>query len=183
MGACKLNNTTLVGRLTRDVDLRYTGTGKAVGNFSLAIERNYTNANGERATDFINCVIWNEKAENLAQFAVKGSLIGITGSIQTRSYENKNQQNVQVTEVVAANFYLLEPKSVTDKRRNNAHGGNQAQGQVNNQSNYQNSTQSNFSGNQGGFNQNNNIGNFDSNHDPFENNPDITDIDDSDLPF
>lgn len=169
-----INNSTLVGRLSKDVDLRYTGSGIAVANFTLAVDRNYKNAQGEIETDFINCVIWRAPAENLSNFAVKGSLIGITGAIQTRTYEHDQKGTVYITEVVADNFQLLEPKSVTDERRNKAHSGNQQFNQGNNQSNNQNSTQSNFSGNNSSFNQDN---------DPFENNPDIADISDDDLPF
>ena len=167
-----INNWTGVGRMTDNPELKYTQSQIPVTNFNLAIERNYTNATGERETDFIQIVAWRKTAEIIADMGVKGSLVGITGNIQTRNYENNQGQRVYVTEIVADSFQMLEPKSVTDKRRNNAHGGNQTQGQVNNQSNYQNSTQSNFSGNQGGFNHD----------DPFENNPDI-EISDDDLPF
>lgn len=112
-----INNTTLVGRLTRDPELKYTGNGIAVLSFSLAVERNFTNAQGERETDFINCVIWRGGAENLAKFAAKGSLIGITGSIQTRSYQNNEGHTIYVTEVLVDNFQMLEPRSVTEKRK------------------------------------------------------------------
>src|SRR5699024_9886717 len=120
-----INNTTLVGRLTRDPELRYTGNGIAVVSFTIAVERNYTNAQGERETDFINCVAWRGLAETLANFSVKGSLIGITGSIQTRNYQNNEGRTIYVTEIVADNFQMLEPKSVTDNRRNQTGGGQQ----------------------------------------------------------
>lgn len=103
-----INNITLVGRLTRDPDLRYTSNGQAVATFNLAVNRNFTNASGEREADFPNCVIWRKQAENLANYARKGMLIGITGRIQTRNYENQQGQRVYVTEVVADNFQLLE---------------------------------------------------------------------------
>lgn len=103
-----INNVVLVGRLTRDPELRYTPQNQAVGTFGLAVNRQFKNANGERETDFINCVIWRQQAENLANFAKKGSLIGITGRIQTRNYENQQGQKVYVTEVVADNFQMLE---------------------------------------------------------------------------
>lgn len=103
-----INNVVLVGRLTRDPELRYTPQNQAVGTFGLAVNRQFKNANGEREADFINCVIWRQQAENLTNFAKKGSLIGITGRIQTRSYENQQGQKVYVTEVVADNFQMLE---------------------------------------------------------------------------
>ena len=105
-----INNVVLVGRLTKDIDLRYTGSGTAVGTFSLAVNRNFTDQSGEKKSDFINCVIWRKSAENFAYFTRKGSLVGITGRIQTRNYENKEGQRVYVTEVVAENFTLLESK-------------------------------------------------------------------------
>ena len=84
-----INNVVLVGRLTRDAELRYTSSNQAVATFSLAVNRNFKSQNGERETDFINCVIWRQQAENLANWAKKGALIGITGHIQTRNYENQ----------------------------------------------------------------------------------------------
>src|SRR5574341_45433 len=103
-----INNVTLVGRVTRDPELRYTPQNQAVGTFGLAVNRQFKNANGEREADFINCVIWRQQAENLAKFAKKGALIGITGRIQTRNYENQQGQKVYVTEVVADTFQMLE---------------------------------------------------------------------------
>ena len=103
-----LNNVVLVGRMTKDAELRYTPNNQAVATFSLAVNRNFKSQNGEREADFINCVIWRQQAENLANWCKKGALIGITGRIQTRSYENQQGQRVYVTEVVADNFQLLE---------------------------------------------------------------------------
>lgn len=111
-----INNVVLVGRLTREVDLRYTGNSTAVGTFSLAVDRPFQNRSGERETDFINCVIWRKSAENFANFTRKGSLVGIEGRIQTRNYENQQGQRVYVTEVIVDRFSLLEPRSVTEKR-------------------------------------------------------------------
>ena len=105
-----LNNVSLVGRLTKDPELRYTPSNQAVATFSLAVNRNFKGQNGEREADFINCVIWRQQAENLANWGKKGALIGITGRIQTRSYENQQGQRVYVTEVVADNFQLLESR-------------------------------------------------------------------------
>ena len=103
-----INNTVLVGRMVRDAELRYTPQNQAVATFSLAVNRNFKSQNGEREADFINCVIWRQQAENLANWAKKGALIGITGRIRTRNYENQQGQRVYVTEVVAENFQLLE---------------------------------------------------------------------------
>lgn len=105
-----LNSICLVGRLTKDVDLRYTPSNVAVATFTLAVNRTFKNENGEREADFINCVMWRQQAENLANWAKKSALIGITGRIQTRSYDNQQGQRVYVTEVVAEQFQLLESK-------------------------------------------------------------------------
>lgn len=105
-----INSVTLVGRMAGDAELRYTPNNQAVATFRLAVNRNFKSQNGEREADFINCVIWRQQAENLANWAKKGALIGITGRIQTRSYENQQGQRVYVTEVVADNFQLLESR-------------------------------------------------------------------------
>lgn len=109
-----INNVVLVGRTTKDPELRYTPSNVAVATFSLAVNRTFKDANGERETDFINCVIWRHQAENLANWAKKGALIGITGRIQTRSYENQQGQRVYVTEVVAENFQMLESRAARE---------------------------------------------------------------------
>lgn len=116
-----INNVVLVGRTTKDPELRYTPSNVAVATFSLAVNRNFKDANGEREADFINCVIWRQQAENLANWAKKGALIGITGRIQTRSYENQQGQRVYVTEVIAENFQMLESRAARE-------GSNAAQG-------------------------------------------------------
>ena len=105
-----LNNVVLVGRLTRDAELRYTPSNVAVATFTLAVNRTFKSENGEREADFINCVMWRKQAENLANWARKGALIGITGRIQTRTYDNQQGQRVYVIEVVAENFQLLESR-------------------------------------------------------------------------
>ena len=114
-----LNNVVLVGRLTKDLELRYTPSNQAVATFTLAVKRNFKSQNGEREADFINCVIWRQQAENLANWAKKGALIGITGRIQTRNYENQQGQRVYVTEVVADNFQLLESKDRSNQPQGN----------------------------------------------------------------
>lgn len=116
-----MNSICLVGRLTKDVDLRYTQSNVAVATFTLAVNRTFKNENGERETDFINCVMWQQQAEHLANWAKKGALIGITGRIQTRSYDNQQGQRVYVTEVVAEQFQLLESKGQATKRNKDKH--------------------------------------------------------------
>lgn len=119
-----LNSTCLVGRLTKNPELRYTPNNQAVATFSLAVNRPFKNQNGEREADFINCVIWRQQAENLANWAKKGALIGITGRIQTRNFENQQGQRVYVTEVIADSFQLLERRDngakqqATDNNKN-----------------------------------------------------------------
>lgn len=167
-----INNVVLVGRMTRDAELRYTPSNVAVATFSLAVNRNFKGANGERETDFINCVIWRQQAENLANWAKKGALIGITGRIQTRNYENQQGQRVYVTEVVADNFQMLESRA---SREAASPGG------------YSNNNFGNTSGAFGdspvtdGFNSTP-ANNFQSGFDPFGAAGSI-DISDDDLPF
>ena len=109
-----INNVVLVGRVTRDPELRYTPQNQAVATFSLAVNRQFKNASGEREADFINCVIWRQQAENFANWAKKGALVGITGRIQTRNYENQQGQRVYVTEIVADNFQMLESRTARE---------------------------------------------------------------------
>lgn len=118
-----INNVVLAGRLVRDPELRYTPNNQAVATFTLAVNRPFKSQNGEREADFINCVIWRQQAENLANWAKKGALIGITGRIQTRNYENQQGQRVYVTEVVADNFQLLE----FNKQNNQGHSQENSQ--------------------------------------------------------
>lgn len=111
-----MNSVNLVGRLTKEVDLKYTPKGNATGTFILAVNRNYTNANDEREADYIRCAIWRKAAETLAKYTGKGSLIGINGRLQTRSYQNQQGQTMYVTEVLVTDFYLLESKEVNEQR-------------------------------------------------------------------
>ena len=108
-----INNVTLIGRLTRDAELRYTPNNIATTQFNIACNRNFKNANDEYDADFINCVMWREQAERFCNWTRKGMLVGIVGRIQTRSYENQQGQRVYVTEVVAENFQVLEKRDNT----------------------------------------------------------------------
>lgn len=111
-----LNRVVLVGRLTKDPDLRYTPNGIPVATFTLAVNRTYTNRQGDRETDFINCVVWRKQAENVANYLKKGSLAGVDGRLQTRNYEAQDGRRVYVTEVVADSVQFLEPRSVSASR-------------------------------------------------------------------
>ncbi|MDD6383941.1 MAG: single-stranded DNA-binding protein [Streptococcus hyointestinalis] len=105
-----INQSVLVGRLTKDVELRYTPSNQAVATFTLAVNRNFKNQNGDYEADFINCVMWRQQAENIANWTQKGMLVGITGRIQTRNYENQQGQRVYVTEVVGETFQVMESR-------------------------------------------------------------------------
>ena len=104
------NNVVLIGRLVRDVDLRQTSTGKMMTYFTLAVNRNFKNEQGEQAADFIGCVAFDKKAENMARFLSKGSLISVEGRISTRNFQGNDGKTVYVTEVVASNITFLESK-------------------------------------------------------------------------
>lgn len=121
-----INSATIVGRLTKDPELRYTQSGTAVLSFTLASERSFKNQNGERDCDFIQCQAWKKTAEVIANYMTKGSMLGVTGSIQTRNYENNQGQRVYVTEVVVREVQFLDNKK----------DGQQSQGQAPQQSNY-----------------------------------------------
>ncbi|MBD1379845.1 single-stranded DNA-binding protein [Metabacillus arenae] len=161
-----INRVVLVGRLTKDPELRYTPNGVAVATFTLAVNRQFTNQQGEREADFINCVIWRRPAENVANFLKKGSLAGVDGRLQTRNYEDQTGKRVYVTEVVADSVQFLEPK--------NSSGGNNYGGGSNNR---------NAFGSDQNQNQRNNQGHTSFDNDPFANDGKPIDISDDDLPF
>ena len=106
-----INRVVLVGRLTKDVELRYTPSGVAVAKFTLAVNRPFSNASGEKEADFINVTVWRKPAENSANYLKKGSLAGVEGRIQTGNYEGADGKKVYTTEVVADSVQFLEPKS------------------------------------------------------------------------
>ena len=114
-----MNQTCLIGRLTKEVELKYTPSNVANVSFTLAVNRTFKNANGEREADFINCVIWRKSAENFANWVKKGALIGITGRIQTRNYENEQGKRVYITEVVADSFQMLESNNKEKSKAQN----------------------------------------------------------------
>lgn len=112
-----INNCILIGRMVRDAELRRTQQGDAVASFTLAVNRNYTTKDGQQQTDFINCIVWKKQAENIVKYCSKGSLVGVEGRIQTRSYENNQGQKVYVVEVVCDTVQFLETKK-NDNERN-----------------------------------------------------------------
>lgn len=105
-----MNKAFLIGRLTKDPELRYTESNKAIANFTIAIDRQYTNSQGEKETDFINIVTFQKQAENIKKYVTKGSLVAADGRIQTRSYEDKDGKRVYVTEVIADRVQFLDTK-------------------------------------------------------------------------
>lgn len=148
-----INRVVLVGRLTKDPELKYTQTGIAVTRFTLAVNRAFANAQGEREADFITCVAWRKQAENIANYLRKGSLAGVDGRIQTGSFEGQDGKRVYTTEVVADSTQFLEPRSANQERQQTPSTGGapsynapaQQQGQGNNnqqsyQPNQQNTT-------------------------------------------
>lgn len=159
-----INRAVLTGRLTKDPELRTTQSGLSVATFTLAVNRQYSKAKGD--ADFINCVIWRKAAENFCNFTSKGSLVGIDGRIQTRSYENKSGQKVYVTEIVVDSFSLLESKK--DRLANNNSGIDNNYG---------------FSNNTTSTNYINSSNNESQAPDPFAESGDSIDITDDDLPF
>ena len=138
-----INRVVLVGRLTKDPELKYTQTGVAVTRFTLAVNRTFSSQSGEREADFINCVTWRKQAENTANFLRKGSLAGIEGRIQTSSFDGQDGKRVFMTEVVADSVQFLEPRNASTADRSGAGSGygapSQNQGaQQNEQPYYQN---------------------------------------------
>jgi single-strand DNA-binding protein len=105
-----INSVILIGRLVADPETRYTQSGIAVCNFRIAVDRNFKNAAGEKETDFINIVTWRKTAELCGQYLNKGRLVGIQGSLQTRSYQDKDGNNRTAYDVVADSVQFLEPK-------------------------------------------------------------------------
>lgn len=163
-----LNRAILTGRLTRDPELRYTTSGTAVVQATIAVDRQFKNQQGEREADFINLVIWRKVAENFANFTHKGSLVGIDGRIQTRTYENKQGQRVYVTEINVDSFSLLEPRQENNQQPNNNYSSQAPNNNATSNSSRQNqNAQSNYG------NQNND----------FDNGGQSIDLADDELPF
>ena len=114
-----MNKAILIGRLTRDPELRYTSSNRAVCQFSVAIDRPFTNqSTGQREADFINVVAWDKTAENIGKYMSKGRLIAVEGRIQTRNYDNNEGKKVYVTEVIASNVQFLESRNTASNNEN-----------------------------------------------------------------
>ena len=113
-----MNKVFLIGRLTRDPELRYTGSNTAVASFTVAVNRTFTNSNGEREADFINIVVWRKQAENVKNYLSQGSQVAIDGRIQTRNYDDKDGNKRYVTEVVADNVEFLGSKNSSNNSSN-----------------------------------------------------------------
>lgn len=111
-----LNQVALVGRLTKDVEVRYTSEGHAIATITIAVQRAFKNNDGEYKTDFIRCVLWNKTAENTALYCNKGTVIGITGRLNTRTFLNEQQQKVYLTEVIADSVQFLSFKKHDDEK-------------------------------------------------------------------
>ena len=110
-----MNRVCLIGRITKDIELRYTSSNIPSVRFTLAVNRTFSNQNGEREADFINCIAWRNQAENMSKYVSKGSLVAVEGRIQTGSYE-KDGQRIYTTDIVADNVQFLESKSQSQNR-------------------------------------------------------------------
>ncbi len=118
------NRVILIGRLTKDPELRYTTNGVAVATFTLAVNRNYKNAQGEKETDFIPCVAFRQLAELCANYLSKGKLAALEGRLQIRSYEAQDGQKRYVTEIVADDVRFLSPKDNNNSSSSSAGADN-----------------------------------------------------------
>ena len=118
-----MNKAIIIGRLTRDPEMRTTTSGTNSTSFTVAVSRNYTNANGERETDFINCVAWRKQAENIAKYCTKGSQVAVEGRIQTRSYDAQDGTKRYVTEIIADNVTFLGGRGSNVPSEDNYVGG------------------------------------------------------------
>jgi single-strand DNA-binding protein len=168
-----LNRVILIGRLTKDPELRYTPAGVAVTQFTLAVDRPFTSQGGEREADFIPVVTWRQLAETCANYLRKGRLTAVEGRIQVRNYENNEGKRVYVTEVIADNVRFLE-----SNRDGSGSGGSSREESSNNTSN-----SGGGSNNRSNYNSNNGNNNSRDNQDPFSDDGKPIDISDDDLPF
>lgn len=163
-----MNKVFLIGRLTKDPELRYTGSNKAVCQITVAVNRGFGNPNGNAETDFINVVLWDKTAENVAKYMTKGRLLLVEGRIQTRNYDNNEGKKVYVTEVVASNVQFLESKNSQSSSGNN---------------NYNNVNENPFDNYNTNSNHEPQMETVDVENDPFANFGKTVDLSDDDLPF
>ena len=162
-----LNSVILIGRLTKDPELRYTPNGVAVSTFTLAVDRNFTNKQGQKEADFINIVAWRGTAEAVAKYLAKGSLIAVEGRIQTRNYENNEGKRVYVTEVIADNVRFLD-----SNKKDTTYNKNESP--FNKEDNSFNKKENSYDKNDNTQTENN---------DPFVDDGSPIDLSDDDLPF
>lgn len=166
-----LNRVILIGRLTRDPELRYTPAGVAVTQFTLAVDRPFTGQGGEREADFIPVVTWRQLAETCANYLRKGRLTAVEGRIQVRNYENNEGRRVYVTEVIADNVRFLESSQSRGEGGSGGSGGSPVP------------EEPSYGGGGGRGNSNNYSRNNNNNQDPFSGDGKPIDISDDDLPF
>lgn len=166
-----MNKVILIGRLTRDPEMRTTPSGIATTSFSIAVQRNYANAQGDREADFINCIAWRKQAENIAKYCTKGSQVAVDGRIQTRNYDAQDGTKRYVTEVIADNVTFLGGRSGSGESSSYA---------ANNYNNVSNVNDSMSSNNFGGSND---IVTTDLSEDPYANMGSEVALSDDDLPF
>ena len=171
-----LNRVILIGRLTRDPEMRYTPSGVAVTQFTLAVDRPFTNSAGEREADFIPIVVWRQLAETCANYLRKGRLAAVEGRIQVRHYDNNEGRRVYVTEVVADNVRFLEPPN----RENRDDAGGYGSGMGSGYSGGYGGPAGGYGGSAGGYG--GGRGNA-RNDDPFQDDGRPIDISEDDLPF
>lgn len=167
-----INNVVLVGRLTKDIELKYTAGGIAYASYTVAVNRPFSNKNGDNEADFVNCISWRATAENMAKYVGKGSLIGVEGRIETSSFEGNDGQRVFMTRVVTNRVQFLESKNSRQQNNNQPNFG----GQPSNQPKFNAQQQNNFNNYQKAYQENN----PQEVADPFSSTPDVND---SDLPF
>ena len=166
-----MNKVILIGRLTKDPELRTIASGNATTSFTIAVNRNFTNQNGEREADFINCVAWRKQAENVAKYCTKGSQVAVDGRIQTRNYDAQDGTKRYVTEVIADNVSFLGGRSTSSESSSYA---------ANNYNNVSNTNDSMSSNNFGGSND---IVTTNLSEDPYANMGSEVALSDDDLPF
>ncbi|MDY3947885.1 MAG: single-stranded DNA-binding protein [Bacilli bacterium] len=166
-----MNKVILIGRLARDPEMRTTPSGVATTSFTIAVQRNYANAQGDREADFISCVAWRKQAENIAKYCSKGSQVAVEGRIQTRNYDAQDGTKRYVTEVIADNVSFLGGRSTSSESSSYA---------ANNYNNVSNTNDSMSSNNFGGSND---IVTTNLSEDPYANMGSEVALSDDDLPF
>ena len=166
-----MNKVILIGRLARDPEMRTTPSGVATTSFTIAVQRNYANAQGDREADFISCVAWRKQAENIAKYCSKGSQVAVEGRIQTRNYDAQDGTKRYVTEVIADNVSFLGGRSTSSESSSYA---------ANNYNNVSNTNDSMSSNNFGGSND---IVTTNLSEDPYANMGSEGALSDDDLPF